>query len=238
MNNDLDEILAYLDYIQSQKRMVSVVSTFKGVSFSIIVHIVNVSHKEKEVTISSPPQQNMSLLPNTRVAIHSDLFPYPVLANVSKVETQRKTAVLRPLEYVRGLDDNRTHVRVQTKEDTPVSIDCEEGYRFTASIHDVSTDGISIIFDEVTSEIEEVLQAGKLSRLNFRLQLADTPAPHSFNFTAKTVYVTLLNNGNCRIGLQTYPTPRDIIALRRYIFDRQTELFQEISNPSSKSILT
>jgi hypothetical protein len=193
-----------------------------------------VSPKEKTITVTTPQAQNMSLLPNTQVAIHCDLFPHPVLTNVLAVDTRKKNAVLHPFEFIRGMNDNRTHVRVQTKGTIFVSINSDDDHQFSAQIHDISTDGLSVVFEEISNEIEEVLQAGKLSRISYKLQISSNPVPHTFSFPAQTVYLTLLNDGKCRIGFQTFPTPRDIVALRRYIFDRQTELFQEISSPTTR----
>ena len=99
MNNETDEILAYLEYIRSQNRLVSVVSSFKGVSYSLIVNILSLSPKEKSITISTQHRQNMSLLKNTTIDVHSDLFPFPVYANVASVDTQRKSAELNYFEY-------------------------------------------------------------------------------------------------------------------------------------------
>jgi len=145
-------------------------------------------------------------------------------------------AVLHPVEFVRGLNDNRTHVRVQTKDDVFVSIGSDNEQQFTAQIHDISTDGMSVIFDDISEnvsiDLEEVLQTGKLTRIKYKLQISDNPFPYTFSFPAQTAYITLLNDGKCRIGFQTFPNPRDIQTLRRYIFDRQTQLFKEISNPS------
>ena len=182
MDNEIIDILTYLEYIQSQNRSVSIVSTFKGVSFSTLVNIVSVLLKEKTIMVKTPQQQNISLLPNTQVAIHSDLFPHPVLTNVLVVDSQKNTAVLHPFEFIRGLNDNRAHVRVQTKEDTFVSITSDDDKHFSARIHDISTDGMSVIFEEISNTIEEVLQTGKLSKLRYKLKISGYPSQYTFDF--------------------------------------------------------
>jgi hypothetical protein len=235
MADELDEIMAYLEYIRSQNRPVSIVNTFKGVSYSLIVNIDAISKKEKTISVSSQHRKNISLLPNTNVAIHSDLFPHTVLADVVTIDVQWINAILKPLEYRRGLDDNRSHVRVQTREDIPITIECKNDIRLSANIHDISTDGVSIVFNEITKDIEEISQVGRQSRLHFEIQLSNATSPHVFNFAANTVYVTVLNENDRRVGFQIFPSQKDLSALRRYIFDRQTELFQEISSqPGSK----
>jgi len=234
MNNELDEILAYLEYIRSQNRLVSVISAFKGVSYSIIVNIVAVKPKENVVTISTHHRQNMSLLPNTKVTIHSDLFPFPVIAIVGSVETQQKSAVVHNFQYERSVDEHRTHVRVQPLNENLITINCENSVVYNAKIHDISINGISAIFEEVPDNPEKVLIPGTSTRLSFTVEYADTPTSRTFNFPAKIVYANPLDNGKFRLGMQIFPTISDQSALRLYIFDQQTKLFQEVMQSSTQ----
>jgi hypothetical protein len=229
MNNEIDEILAYLDYINSQNRLVSVVSSFKGVSYSLIVNIISLDPKEKSITISTQHRQNMSLLPNTTIDVHSDLFPFPVYANVASVDNQRKSAVLTDFQYKRGLNENRTQVRVQPKNAIPIKLNCENGMQYSAYILDISINGIAVIFKDEPDDAESAFQTEKSVRLNFALNVADSPAPHTFAIPAKVVYTTTIDGGRYRIGMEILPTLNDQSLLRRFIFDRQTELYQEVT---------
>jgi len=229
MNNETDEILAYLEYIRSQNRLVSVVSSFKGVSYSLIVNIVILESREKSITISTQHRQNMSLLPNTIIDVHSDLFPFPVYANVAEVDAQRKSAVLNNFKYKRDLNENRSHVRIQPGKTTPLTIYCENGVQYSAEILDISINGVAVIFDEKPDDIEDAVQKDKSIRLNFSIQLAESPYPHAFTLPGKVVYATVINGGRYRIGMEIFPTLNDQALLRRYIFDRQTKLYQEIT---------
>jgi hypothetical protein len=229
MNNESDEILAYFEYIRSQNRLVSVISSFKGVSYSMIVNIVKLTPKEKSITVSTHHRQNMSLLPNTTTDVHSDLFPYPVLANVAAVDTARKSAVLHQFEYKRGLDENRSHVRVQPGTAIPITLNCENNVQYAAQIWDMSINGIAVIFYEEPGDVEDAFQEDKSVRLSFGIQLSGSPSPHNFTIPSKIVYATLIDGGKYRIGMEIFPTMNDQSLLRRYIFDRQTELYQEVS---------
>jgi hypothetical protein len=230
MNNETDEILAYLEYIRSQNRLVSVVSSYKGVSYSLIVNILSLSPKEKSITISTQHRQNMSLLKNTTIDVHSDLFPFPVYANVSDVNTQRKTAVLNNFEYKRGLSEHRSHVRVQPGKAIPIILNCENGVQYKAYIWDISLNGVAVIFKEEPGDAEGAFQSDKSVRLSFNIQVADAASPHSFTIPAKIIYAALIEGGRYRIGMEIFPTLNDQSLLRRFIFDRQTELYQEVTS--------
>ena len=232
MNNESDEILAYLEYIQSQNRLVSVVSSFKGVSYSLIVNIVKLTEKENSITVSTHHRQNISLLPNTTIDVHSDLFPYPVFANVAAVDTQRKSAVLHQFGYKRGVDENRSHVRVQPNKDIPITLICKNGVQYSAHLWDISISGVAVFISEEPGDEAGGFQLDKAVRLSFSIQLTNSPSPHAFTIQAKIVYATLIKVGKYRIGMEIFPTMEDQSLLRRYIFDRQTELYQEISSQS------
>jgi hypothetical protein len=235
MENDIDEILKYLVYIHKQNRRISIVTTFKGVSYSKTVKLSSVADKDQVITVSTPPRQSLSLLPNTQIAIHSDLFPHAVLAQVYEVDNQRRTAQLYPIEYIKGSDENRSQVRVLTAGGIPVTISGEGDDQLKAYLHDISIQGASVVLEKITRENEDAIQTGKSSRLSFELQLSGESSPYAFRIPAKTIYLTRMNKGKYRVGLHTYPRPKDIAALRRYIFDRQTELFHEISGTTSRS---
>ena len=230
MNNESEEILAYLEYIRSQNRLVSVVSSFKGVSYSLIVNIVKLTPKEKSITVSTQHRQNMSLLPNTTIDVHSDLFPYPVYANVAAVDTQRKSAVLHQFEYKRGVDENRSHVRIQPGTDIPITLNCENGIQYSAQLWDISINGVAVLFSEEPGDVAGGFQVDQSVRLSFGIQLTNSPSPHTFTIPAKIIYATLIKGGKYRIGMEIFPTMRDQSLLRRYLFDRQTELYQEVSS--------
>ncbi len=229
MNDESDEILAYLEYIRSQNRLVSVVSSFKGVSYSLIVNIIKVVQKDKSITISTQHRQNMSLLKNTTVDVHSDLFPFPVFANVAAVDTQRKTAELTDFEYKRGLNENRSHVRIQPGTPIPISLNCENGVQYTATILDMSINGVAVVFNEEPIDLDGAFQKDKSVRLNFSIEVAEQPSSSSLTIPGKIIYATMIDGGKYRIGMEIFPTLNDQALLRRFIFDRQTELYLEVT---------
>ena len=228
MMNEFDEILAYLDYIRSQSRLVSVVNTFMGVSYSLNVNILQVSSEDGSLTISTQHRQKLSLLPNIWVSIHSDLFPFPVKAKVASVDSQHNTAVLYQFEYRRSTDENRSQPRYLTRFEHPIQINVDEKDLNTGLINDISTNGISVILKKPTGDMEKSLDNGVNCHLSFSLQVDMAASPHPFTTSAEIVYVLPIEGGYFRLGMKMYPTVNDQSLIRRYIFDRHTEFFQEI----------
>ena len=97
--SDTDEILDYLEYISQQKRNVSLVNTYQGVSIGLEVNFLKVSRRRRDITVTTRYGQNLSLLPATKILIHSDLFPKPIQATVDFVDLHRRSAVLKNLVY-------------------------------------------------------------------------------------------------------------------------------------------
>jgi hypothetical protein len=233
MNNDLDEILAFLEYIRSQNRLVSIVNTYKGVSYSLSVNLLRVSPQEGTITISTLQRQYMSLLPNIQVNIHCDLFPFIVRARVAAVDNAHRSAVLHAFSYERSIDENRSHMRFEPRQTINVRVHIEKGAQLEGIVHDISIEGISILLKDLNATDQESLQAGISTRLLLAIPLNPNDTPHMFNIPGKVMYANPIEGEQTRLGLQIYPVMAEQALLRRYIFDRQTEIFQTI-NPLAR----
>lgn len=227
MKNEFDEILAYLDYIRSQNRLVSVVNTFMGVSYTLNVNVNKISRTENTLTVATQPPQKLSLLPNIWVTIHCDLFPFPVKAKVLQVDNTHNTSILGYFEYERTLDENRSQPRYLTRTEHTVQIDLVNSDRVYGLINDISTDGISVILQQPEG-MDIGMMTGSSCRLTFSFQVKKGTAPHSFETSAEIVYSNPIDDGFYRIGMKIFPTHSDQSLIRRYIFDRQTEIFKEV----------
>lgn len=233
MHNDTEEILAFLEYIRSQNRMVSIVNTFKGVSYSLNVKILNVSTKEGTVTVSTQPSQHMSVLPNIQVNINSELFPFMVNARVASVDNIHKVAVLHQLAYERSADEQRLNPRITHQEKLPIRVHLENGGQYEGMCDDISIEGISVLLKDLTAADLEVIRAGNISRLVFALHLKTLDRPHIFTLPGKIIYTNSIEGGKTRLGMQTYPQMGEQTMLRQYIFDRQTEMFTKVHAQTS-----
>jgi hypothetical protein len=224
-----DEIFDYFEYINHQNRAVSLVTTYHGVSISLEVDILKVSRKTGDVTVATRRGQNMSLLPATYVLIHSDLFSRPIHAIVATIDVHHREAVLKSFVYSPSTDDGRKEVRMQPKEIRMARVALQGQPERVGKVNDISVEGISITLRDQHVDLGDIFLPKTSVRLYIDLPLTDQPDQVDLSYRATVTYV---NPGNVqseyRVGFMTYPSDKDKVVLRRYIFDQQTELFSEI----------
>ena len=226
MKTEFDEILAYLDYIKNKNRPVSLENSYMGVSYALNVNVLRVSRNENSCSVVTQPQETLSLLPNVWVNIHSDLLPFPIKAKVLQINSDRNTAVLANFEYERDIDDNRSQPRYVTRNEHTIRIDNNHQTPVYGLINDISAGGISALFKQREGMVNPI-EVGATCRLNFSLQVNQGEAPHDFDIPAEIVYINPIDEDFSRIGLKMLSTSRDQAVIRRYIFDKQTNSFQE-----------
>jgi len=233
--SELDEILTYLEYISQQQRIVSLVNTYQGVSISLDVDINQVARRRGEITVSTRQGHNISLLPATKILIHSDLFPKPIQATVASVDVHHRSAVLKNLLYPQNLREGRKESRIQPKEELKVKVAYRAQSELIANVIDISVGGISLLLREKSMGIEQVLSPKDSVRLNFLLPISGQLDPAELSFPATVTYVNPANQSKgFRVGFMTLPSDQDKSILRRYIFDRQTQLFGEVQDFTAK----
>ncbi len=233
--SNIDEILDYLEYISQQKRNVSIVNTYQGVSISLEVNILRVSRRRRDITVTTRYGQSLSLLPATKILIHSDLFPKPIQAIVDTVDIHHRTAVLKKFVYPTSSEDGRKETRVQPKNELKARVIYRGKSEMSAKVADISVEGISLVMEDTKADLEEKLSPKTSVQLLVRLPISDRPDKADLSFFATVSYINALNqNREYRVGFMTYPSDQDKATLRRYIFDRQTELFSEIGQDSPK----
>ena len=238
MINKLNEILEYLNYIKSQRRVVSIVRTFMGVSFSLEVNIVLISKTDEKAVFATIHHQNISLLPHTEVTIHSDLFPKPIRAKVAQVDVLQQTATLHQFDYAQIDGENRAHIRVRPKQGLKAKIIDDQGEYYFAEVDDISVEGVSVVVSKMTQQLEMFLIPQTSIRLQINLPVSAQTSTVLLNLSATVTYINDLNGDEkIKVGLQTYPNADDRSILHRYIFDRQTAIFNEINDPSKNTNL-
>jgi hypothetical protein len=230
----LDQILESLEHINQNNRVVCLVSTYMGVSISVDVNIKNVDKKNREVTVVAHHQQKMPFLPATRVSMHSDLFPKPILARVSSIDVRRRLATLHELDYAFETMGKRKEIRVLPKDALKATITSAQKKDFNANVADISVDGISLILED--KNLEEIFSPQTSVRMSLKLPLSDETKTAYLSFLARVIYqIELDEPGKSRVGLRIYPNDQDKDALRRFIFDRQTDMFNQAIEKDERS---
>jgi hypothetical protein len=233
--SEIDEILTYLEYISQQQRIVSLVNTYQGVSISLDVDIYQVARRRGEITVSTRQGQNISLLPATKILIHSDLFPKPIQATVASVDVHHRSAILKNLLYPQSLRESRKETRVQPREELNVKVAYRAQNELIASVMDISVGGISLLLREKSMGLEHALTPKDSVRLNLVLPISGQLDPVELSFPATVTYVNPASQStDFRVGFMTLPNEQDKSILRRYIFDRQTQLFNEVQDFTAK----
>jgi hypothetical protein len=233
--NELDEIFGNLEYINQQKRVVSLVNTYQGVSISLDVEIIQVTRRRGEITVTTRHGQNISLLPASKILIHSDLFPKPIEAKVGSVDVHHRTGVLKNLRYPKSMRDGRKELRIQPQDEVKVRVTYRNQNEIIATVADLSVEGISLLVSEENQNIKSILAPKDSVRLSFRLPVSGPIGPYELSFPSTVTYVNPVGQeDDFRVGFMTFPDEQEKSVLRRFIFDMQTQIFNEIQQPIDK----
>jgi hypothetical protein len=225
----INEILELLDYINQQKRPVSVVTTFQGVSSSLDVQVDRIHLKRGEIVVSSKPGRPISLLPATTIQIHSDLFPHPIQSRVISVDVIQRSAVLGKLNYLPRENENRKETRVQPGCEIFAHVTIGGKNARSGMINDISVEGLSIIFLSSNDDLSQYYAPKTSVRVEYSLPSKKQAEPLDLSIPATVTYINELSSeGKFQVGFQTYPKGDQRDLIRRFIFDRQTELFSEM----------
>ncbi|MFC1997429.1 PilZ domain-containing protein [Chloroflexota bacterium] len=232
--SEIDQILEYLEYIRQQKRPVSLVNTYQGVSLSLEVEIQQILRKRKEVVVATNPGRPLSLLPATQIMIHSDLFPRPIQARVASVDVHHRTAVLRNCSFIQSEQDGRKETRVQPKFEINASLTIGGQNEMRGIINDLSIEGISLILMSNNIDLTEIYYPNTSVRINYNFAVTSDEDLVPMSVAAKVTYINAIDPmEKYRIGFITYPQEPQKDLLRRFIFDRQTEMFNELEQDSA-----
>jgi len=232
--SEIDEILDYLEYIGQQKRSVSLVNTYLGVSITLEVNVLEVMRRRREVSVVTQYGRNISLLPATQILVHSDLFPRPIQAQVSSVDVHHRTAVLKNFSFTSTTQDNRKETRVQPKSKLSALVTMNGQNERSSLIADISVEGISLILQDRHVDLTQIFLPETSVRIFSNLPVSNQTHQVELSIPAKVSYIHAINpTGEYRAGFKAYPLDRQKNVLRRYIFDRQTEMFSELGQDSS-----
>ena len=228
MSAERIDILDCLNYIASQGRKINLVTNFRGVPINLSAQIVRVA-VSGEVQVFVHHRQIISLQMDNQVFIQSDLFPRTVIASVSALDLHHHMIWLDGLAYVRGSMGQRKNTRVQPEIPIHAEMNTENGFSITGKVIDISLDGLSVRFDLSGLPSADTLSPQSLVQVTLGLPVTQGTDILDIQMPAKVAYLNPGSDGVCcRLGLLTEPEEADQPIIRRYIFDRQTEILEEI----------
>ena len=221
------EILENLTYIATQNRSINLVTNFRGMPINLSGHIIRVSHVTGTVRVCSHQRQMMPIRKTDQLFLQSELFPLMVVAEIGDFNLRNQIITLKDLRYVNGSVGNRKNVRVQPETPLLTEITTNQGYKIQGNMIDISMIGVSIELDVTNSLINEVLPSQSQVDIQFVLpiqgQLENLIIPARVaNLRADKIL------GIFRVGLLTLLNDQNQQIVRRYVFDRQTRIFNTI----------
>jgi hypothetical protein len=240
MDAEKHEIWEHLDYIASQRRMLKLTTSFRGVSIDLAAGIIRCSHSMGALRLHVHNHQMVSIKTADKILLQSDLFPSMLVGEIDDIDLHTSIVTLGKLRYVTGSMGNRKNVRVQPENPIRVEVISGHGYSLLGEMIDISLKGLSIQIEKESIPHEEIFNVHALVEIHLGLPMIISPSQpvsekddiHDISVQAKIAYI---KNGQqtYRIGLLTFLNEPNLGILRRYIFDRQTEILQEIRQMNS-----
>jgi len=232
MDEEFREILDNLNYVAAQNRTVNLITNFRGVPINLSASVIRCSETRGSVRLSVHYRQIVSLKIADQILIQSNLFPKMVVADIGEVDLQKKIISLNNLRYVTGSMGNRKNVRVQPENPLHAEIITDKGFSVLGEIIDISLDGLSVYLEKVALPGDELFIPTMCVEIRLGLPGTDKISIHDISVAANVAY-TNQNGSHLRMGLVASLNEADQQIMRRYIFDRQTEILNEIQQMNS-----
>ncbi len=232
MDDQNGMILDNLSYIASQKRTVGLITNFRGIPINLSASVIRSSPTTRKARLCVHHRQIISLKTADQILVQSDLFSDMVIADIDQVDLHSKIINLYNLRYVTGSMGNRKNVRVQPESPLHAEIVTSHGYNLLGEIIDISLDGLSIQLTNDSLPNDDLLTPQKPVEIRLGLPATDKNSIHDMVFQAEIAYIKE-GQQTYRIGLLTFLDGPDQQVMRRYIFDRQTAILNEIQQLNS-----
>jgi hypothetical protein len=219
-------ILDDLRYIAACKRTVTLITNFRGVTIQLSAFVIQISQSNQRVRLRVNHRQVTALKVADLVLVQSDLFAKTVMAEIAQVHHRSQVVVLENLHYAIGSIGQRKNMRVQPEKPILVEMVSAHGFSLLGEMIDLSLNGLSVKLPANNLPTRDFLAPE--TPVEIYLGLPEHGGGiHDLKLSAKVAY-TKTNNQICRIGLLTSPVEADQQVIRHYIFDRQTEILNEI----------
>jgi hypothetical protein len=232
MDEEFREILENLNYVAAQKRTVNLITNFRGVPINLSASVIRCSQANGRVRLNVHHRQIVSLKTADQILVQSNLFSKMVIADIGQIDLHKKIISLKNLRYVTGSMGNRKNVRVQPESPLHAEIITDHGFSVLGEIIDISLDGLSVYLEKNDLPDDELFNPEMPVEIRLGLPWANKNTIHDISVAAKVAYANQ-NASHLRMGLVTLLNEADQQVMRRYIFDRQTEILKEIQQMNS-----
>lgn len=230
MSVEIDEIFDNLEYVASNRGVIRVDGNFMGVSIRLDAFVTNIDREGKALQLQAQGVNVIPFSPDDRIMLRCVLFPKPLQGSVVVVDSQKVMLTVDQLSYVSGTMGKRLHARVQPKTSLQATLIWDEGVQIEASVADISAEGMGLILMGASTSPQRMVKQYDQIQVQFRIGGSGAVPRGQVVVPARVVYVKPLDEGQRnRIGLQLYPDKEASKAIRRYIFDRQTEIYNALS---------
>ncbi len=229
MDDQKRKIIEDLSYIAAQKRTVNLISNFRGIPINLSASVIRYSPSTQKVRLCIHHRQIVSIKTADQILVQSDLFPEMVIANIDQIDFRSKIISLRNLGYVSGSMGNRKNIRVQPESPLIAEINSDHGFNLLGEIIDISLEGLSIQLDQDSLPKDDLFIPQSSVKIQLGLPGSGNDSIHDMTIQAEVAYIKE-SQQTCRIGLLTFPGEYDQQVMRRYIFDRQTAILNEIKH--------
>lgn len=227
MTDQNNKIFEDLTYIASQNRTVNLITNFRGIPINISASVIRYSLITNRVRLCIHHRQIISLKAADQILVQSDLFPEMVIAEIKQVDLHSKIIHLKNLRHVTGSMGNRKNMRVQPESPLNAEIITNHGFNLLGEIIDISLDGLSLYLKSKSLPNDDLFAPQTVVEIRLGLPRVDKNFIHDMNIQAEIAYIKE-NQQTIRIGLLTFLDEPDQQVIRRYIFDRQTAILNEI----------
>ena len=232
MDEQKDKIFGLIEYIASKKRKLKLILNFRGVPIDIDAGIIRCAASTGNVRLGVHRWQIAPLKTAHTIFIESDLFPNLLVAEIEQLDLVKGIVTLRALRYVIGSMGNRKNIRVQPENPILTELILGYGYRLKAAVADISLNGLSINLTKDDFPQDDLFMLQIPVEIRLGLPVPGERAIHDINVQGMITYINE-SQQSYRLGLLTYLKEPDLGIVRRYIFDRQTEILNEIQNLNS-----
>jgi hypothetical protein len=218
---DQDRLMAIFQYLSSEKKVVKLYNTYRGLPLDMDTTILGVDQDTIIARLYGYQAVSMALERKTQLITPS--LPEPLRATVVDVDIKKKRAILRDFTSIGGKIGLRRLVRVEPSETLEVQI-YDGRQRIGGRVLDISGEGMCI-YTFFAHLYGLKFERDKEVFVDFK------PPTRDHVVRSKGLITRLISRRGTqlhRLGVKIYPSPEVQALLDDYIKYRQRELMEEM----------